>query len=114
MLPVRHDCTLQEKTVWAALLLLSVSLGIAAAILWWEVDAAADHSAHAALTKEICDQLAAIPRGQSYPESLSQLRLTFPDGGDASLLKRFAYRSNGTNCTLVTRLGGEQVLRSFP
>ena len=102
----------KKRTVWVLVLL--VSLGFAAAILWREAAAAADHSAHAALTKDICDQMAAIPRGQSYPDSLAQLPLTFPDGGDSSLLKRFTYHSTGTNCTLQTRLGGEQVLRSFP
>jgi hypothetical protein len=97
----------KKRSVWVAVLLLFVSFGIAAVILWRGPDAAADHPAHAALTKEICDQLAAIPPGQAYPESLSQLSLTFPDGGDTSLLSRFNYRNNGTNCTLETRLGGE-------
>jgi hypothetical protein len=75
---------------------------------------AADHSAHAAISTEICELLAAVPHGQPYPASLSELRLTFPDGGDAALMKRFTYYSTGTNCTLQTRLGGEEILRSFP
>src|SRR3989304_228344 len=39
----------------------------------------ADQSAQAALDKEISDQLAAVPPGQSYPDSLSELALTYPD-----------------------------------
>lgn len=104
----------KKSTVWGVVLVLLLSLGIAATILLREANAAADHSAHAALTKEICDLLAAVPPGQRYPESLSQLRLTFPDGGDASLLKRFTYHSSGTNCTLRTRLSSEEILRSYP
>jgi hypothetical protein len=95
-------------------ILLLLGLGVAAGILLHQARTAADYSAHAALTKEICDQLAAVPPGSSYPESLSQLRLTFPDGGDATLLKRFSYHCNRTNCTLQTRLGGEEIVRSFP
>ena len=104
----------RKSVVWVVALLLLLSLGVAATMQLREANAAADHSAHAALTKEISDQLASVPSGQRYPESLSQLRLTFPDGGDASLLKRFTYHSSGTNCTLRTRLGGEEILRSFP
>ena len=79
-----------------------------------EAERAARDSAHAALTDEICHQLAAVPQGQRYPDSLSELRLTYPDGGDASLLSLFEYRSTGTNCTLRTRLAGREILRSFP
>jgi|ERR1051325_1069129 uncharacterized iron-regulated membrane protein len=98
--------------VWAFAALCFVA--VTGVVVWWQASAAADHSAHAALTKEICEQLAAVPKGQPYPDSLAQLRLTFPDGGGTSLLKRFSYRSTGTNCALETRLGREQVLRSFP
>jgi hypothetical protein len=87
--------------------------------VWSDAAAAADYSAHAALNKEICNYLAAVPAGQPYPESLSELPLTYPDGGDASLLERFEYRSTGTSCTLKTVLewGGtdrEVIVRSFP
>ena len=103
-----------KLTTWVIGFLLLLILGIPAGVLLHEAHAAADYSAHAALTKEICDQLSAIPPGSSYPESLSQLRLTFPDGGDASLLKRFTYHCGRTNCSLQTRLGGQEILRSFP
>ena len=103
-----------KSTVLVIGILLLLGLGVAAGILLHEARKAADYSAHAALTKEICDQLAAVPSGSPYPESLSQLRLTFPDGGAATLLKRFSYRWGRTNCTLQTRLGGKEILRSFP
>jgi hypothetical protein len=95
-------------------LLVIVAVGIPAITGLRRADEASDYSAHAALTAEICDRLATVPLGNPYPASLSELRLTFPDGGDSSLLKRFTYQSAGTNCTLRTRLGREEILRSFP
>jgi hypothetical protein len=87
--------------------------------VWFEAKAAADYSAHAALTKEICIELAAIPPGEQYPESLRELKLSYPDGGDDSLLERFEFHSNGTSCTLKTELAWsendrEVIARSFP
>jgi hypothetical protein len=80
---------------------------------------AADYSAHAALTDEIHDQLSAVPRGQPYPNSLAEMMLTFPDGGDASLLKRYEYTSDGITCTLKTVLSWDDdhrkvIIRSYP
>jgi len=74
----------------------------------------ADQSAQAALDKEISDQLAAVPPGQSYPDSLSELALTYPDGGDRSLLTRFEYHSTGQSCTVQTVLWGQDIVRTFP
>jgi hypothetical protein len=84
-----------------------------------DANRAADYSAHSALTKEICEQLAAWPAGKPYPESLADLALTFPDGGDRSLLERFEYHSTGTNCTLKTELvwsetGRQVIVHSYP
>jgi len=104
----------QKFMAWISAFLLLLCVGIPAAITWRKAEAAADHSAHAALTSEIHQKLAAIPSGGPYPKSLSELRLTYPDGGNASLLSRFTYSFTATNCTLSTRLGGEEVLRSFP
>jgi hypothetical protein len=104
----------QKSLVRVFVLLIMLSLGIAAVILLRQSNAATDHSAHAALTVEICDQLAAIPPGPNYPLALSQLRLAYPDGGDASLLQLFTYQSTGTNCTVRTLLGGVEILRSYP
>ena len=79
-----------------------------------EADLAAEMSAQHALFKEISDQLEVWPAGQAYPTSLSQLRLTFPDGGDASLLKKFDYNSTGTSCSLRTSFESRELVRSFP
>ena len=103
-----------KSVVWAVALLLLSAFGIVAAVNFRKGEAMADYSAHATLTVEICDRLAAVPHGQRYPESLSQLRLTYPDGGDASLLNRFIYHSTGTNCTVRTVLRGEEFVRSYP
>ena len=104
----------KKSVIGIGIFSLLLIASIPAAITWREAKAAADHSAHAALTAEIFDQLSGVSNGQPYPKSLSELRLTYPDGGDASLLRRFTYRSTGTNCTVSTRLGGEETLRSFP
>jgi hypothetical protein len=79
----------------------------------------ADFSAHAALTKEISDQLAAIPPGGQYPSSLKELPLTYPDGGDTTLLERFEYYSTGSQFTLKTVLGWSkenqrEIIHTYP
>ena len=101
----------KKSAVWGVGLVL---VGIPVVMILREAHMAADYSAHAALAAEIEQQLAVIQPGQPYPDSLSQLRLTYPDGGSTSLLSRFAYHSTGTNCTLRTVLGGEEIVRSFP
>ena len=63
---------------------------------------------------EICDQLAAVPRGEPYPALLAELRLTYPDGGDSSLLSRFEYQRTATNCTVRTVLDDKEWVGSFP
>jgi hypothetical protein len=104
---------------------LFVGLILPLGILAWTIPVfrgaarAADYSAHAALTKEICNQLAEFPPGQHFPASLQDLRLLYPDGGDAKLLERFEYHSTGTQCTLRTVLkwsdeGREEVIRTYP
>jgi len=99
---------------WAFAALFLVVFGSWAANQWFAAAAAADYSAHAALAHEIWEQLAAVPQGQAYPNSLNELRLSFPDGGHTLLLNRFEYRSNGTNCTVSTVLRGEKIVKSFP
>ena len=94
------------KRVWRMLLAFLI---IGACILgnaFRQRSRALDYSAHAALTKEICESLEALPAGGPYPHSLSQLRLTHPDGGDSSFLQRFTCTSTGTSCVLRTRLNG--------
>jgi hypothetical protein len=106
--------TTRSKAFTVGVIVLVVGLGVVVTKLSRRAHLLADHSAHAALTAEISEQLEAIPKGQSYPAALSELRLTFPDGGDSSLLTRFTYQSAGTNCTFRTRLGDRDILRSFP
>jgi hypothetical protein len=103
-----------KYALWLVLLLVLGFIGFAAMQTWLEALAAVDYSAHAALNKEIQDQLAAIPPGEPYPASLSDLELSYPDGGDEGLLKRFDYQSNGASCTVKTVLGGKTIERSFP
>ena len=105
-----------KKTIAWSVLLVMILLGIGAAAtkLLRQARAASDYSVHAALTSEVCERLAAIQPGQSYPASLSELRLTFPDGGDTSMLSRFTYTSGGTNCALRTVLRGEEIVRLYP
>jgi hypothetical protein len=73
-----------------------------------------DMSAHSALTAEIHRELSNIPQGQYYPTSLTQLQLTYPDGGSTSLLSRFTYTSTGTGCTVSTVLRGDRWSQSYP
>jgi len=115
----------QSKRMRNSLPALALIILASAAGYWLYVGAirpakrAADYSAHAALAKEICVLLAVVPLGQPYPNSLTDLDLTFPDGGDHSLLERFEYHSAGTSCKLQTVLtwnedNHEVVSRSFP
>jgi hypothetical protein len=112
--------TIVRHAPWAIPLI--VLLGACA---WWiggsilVAKQSADYSAHTALTQEICEQLAAVPSGEPYPESLTELQLTFPDGSDHSLLESFEYHSTGKSCTLKTVLGANEnyrrvIVRSFP
>jgi hypothetical protein len=111
---------LGQHAVWVTPLILALGIGTCLCVAELRrASAAADYSAHAALTKEICLLLAAMPPGQPYPESLTDMALTFPDGGDDSLLQRFEYHSTGTSCTLKTVLkwdeaNSEVFTRSFP
>ena len=104
----------EKQTLGVLVLFVLVISAIWAGGLLLKVNKLADYSAHAALTEEIFDDLSAIPSGQPYPPSLSDLRLEYPDGGDASLLNRFDYQSNGGSCTVSTVLRGEKIERSFP
>ncbi|MCC6695180.1 MAG: hypothetical protein IT365_06075 [Candidatus Hydrogenedentes bacterium] len=81
-----------------------------------EADASARDSAQAALQVEIDRLLSAVPPGGTYPSSLQELPLTYPDGGDASLLSQFEYTSDGKSCTLRTWVARreEWVVVSYP
>jgi hypothetical protein len=115
---VLHNRKFLLPSMFAGIVLL---LGICRWLIpvFREASRAADYSAHAALTEEICERLAAIPPGQQFPASLQELHLTFPDGGDAKLLEQFEYHSSGSQCTLRTVLiwSDEQrveVIRTYP
>ncbi len=104
-----------ERLFWSTIVIIPLAvLGIWAVDTWLVVADAADGSAQAALDKEIYDQLAAIPPGQSYPDSLFELNLTYPDGGDSSLLDRFEYHSTGQSCTQRTILWDKEIVHTFP
>ena len=104
----------KKSVIWVGALLLLLSCLFSAAMTWRKAEANADHPAHAALTDEIFGRLSAIPPGQAYPKSLSELPLTYPDGGDASFLSRFTYHSSVTSCTVRTSLRSQELVRSFP
>jgi hypothetical protein len=97
-----------------AVMLVLLLLGVFAVAQFRKARMTTDSSAHAALAVEIEHQLRTIPHGQHYPDSLLQLRLTYPDGGGTSLLSRFTYRSTGTGCSVGTVLRGEEFVHSFP
>ena len=103
-----------EVTIWTVLAVFLLSLAVVVTLGWRESRAATKYSAQAALTSEIFDSLRAVPPGTRYPDSLSQLLLKYPDGGNDSLLRLFVYQSSGTSCTVRTRLGTSEVVRSFP
>jgi len=103
-----------EVTIWAVLAVMLLLLAGVVTLGWRESRTAARYSAQAALTSEILDSLSKVPPGARYPDSLSQLLLKFPDGGDASILRLFVYQSSGTSCTVRTRLGTTEIARSFP
>lgn len=78
-----------------------------------EVRWTVEQSAVAALDREISDQLAAIPVGQLYPATLSELVLTYPDGGGEELLSRFEFESTGERCGYRVSIFGKEVDREF-
>lgn len=97
---------------WIALFILPAGfIGVAALS---EAREAADRSAHLALYREIWERLAEIPAGEPYPGSLVELKLTYPDGGDPSLLERFRYQAAGHTCTISTTIAGEEWTKTFP
>ncbi len=109
----------RTRGIVVKLLLVAVLTVVAFQVGRWvqtelqEADALAQHSAQAALLGEIESLLRAVPEGGEYPRSLDELPLTYPDGGDASLLELFYYESDGTHCRFVTRLRDGWITESF-
>lgn len=103
-----------KSAIWGAALLLLVAVAYFVGSTVYQARMAADYSAHAALTEEICRELEAVRPGQFFPASLSELRLSFPGGSTPSMLSRFNYSSSGTSCTVRTSLLGKEFSRSYP
>jgi hypothetical protein len=107
------DARRSKRSTLLALIGLPAIAGVVVLGIHHETDAARNISAQNAALNQIVYQLTDWPSGKPYPDSLSKLSLTYPDGGDASILEKFEYRSSGTNCTLRTRLGGKETVWSF-
>lgn len=82
-----------------------VVAGAWAVRVWRDASQSAEESAQRALLAESTQLLEAFHRqhGQ-YPDSLSQLDFTFPDGGDAATLATLQYKSDGDH--FVIRVQG--------
>jgi Tfp pilus assembly protein PilE len=106
--------TPSRRTVLIALVVLAAILSIPAVRAFQDVNRAARGSAKSALLKEMELQLRAWPASEDYPASLSELRLTYPDGGDESLLKEFHYSTNGRTCSIRTFIWDRDVVVRFP
>jgi hypothetical protein len=78
-----------------------------------EVRWVAEQSAVGALDREISEQLAAFPAERLYPASLSELTLTYPDGGGEELLNRFEFVSTGERCSYRVSIFKKIVEREF-
>ncbi len=69
-----------------------------------DVRRVAEESAQRALFSEAAGLLAAFHEKHGrYPDSLDALELTFPDGGDESMLTKLTYESNSKHYSLVTK-----------
>lgn len=104
---------MNKLTVTLVVLFFAVVVLIAVEV-FREMRSARNLSAHFALTAEIHRELSNIPQGQYYPTSLTQLQLTYPDGGSTSLLSCFTYSSTGTGCTVSTVRNGKKTTWSHP
>jgi hypothetical protein len=92
--------TPSRRAVLIAFAVLAAGLSIPAALTFQNAQQAADGSAKYALLREMTAQLEAWPENKDYPASLSELELTYPDGGDESLLNEFEYRTTGRTCSI--------------
>jgi hypothetical protein len=86
---------------------IAVAIAIPIGVMAWGVitqaNRAAEESAQRALFTEAVGLLAEYHEGHGeYPESLDQLKLTYPDGGNKSTLASFTYNSDGANYVLTT------------
>lgn len=105
---------LTTLTFAVALIALSLYAGHRTINAFREADAAAQYSAQAALLLGIEQYLTTVPPGGTYPKTLDEIALTYPDGGDASLLSLFTYQSDGSRCTLQTHLRDRIISEEYP
>jgi hypothetical protein len=104
-----------ERFLWSAVILVPVLVfGGLIASQFYQAHWLADQSAQAALDQEISDRLAEIPPGQPFPDSLTELKLSYEDGSDSSYLSRFEYHSTGDSCTVRSLLWDKEVMHTFP
>jgi hypothetical protein len=86
---------------------IAVAIAIPIGVMVWSVisqaNRAVEESAQRGLFAEAVGLLAKYHKEYGeYPESLDELKLTFPDGGDKSTLASFTYNSDGANYVLTT------------
>jgi hypothetical protein len=103
-----------RRAVLIAFGVLLAALAIPAARTFQTAQKAARGSAKYALLDEMTVQLDAWPEGKDYPATLSELHLTYPDGGDESLLKEFTYKTTGRTCSIRVTPFRIEVVREFP
>lgn len=108
-----RSVTPSRRTVLISLIILAALLSIPAVRAFQEARQAARGSAKYALLEEMAAQLDAWPESKDYPASLSELELTYPDGGDDSLLKEFEYRTTGRTCSIRVTPFRREVFKEF-
>jgi len=99
--------------VWL-LAVMTVVLVVVAGLNVQNMRQAAADSAHGALWNEIKHQLEAREVTGDFPLHLSELPLTYPDGGDAELLKKFTYVRTESGYEASTTLRGHRLEARFP
>jgi hypothetical protein len=103
----------RRKLVVVGLAVIGAWALVGIARVYREVRWTAEQSAVGALDREISEQLAAFPAERLYPASLSELALTYPDGGDEELLSRFEFESTGERCGYRVSIFKKVVEREF-
>ena len=74
---------------------------------------AARISAQYALWEEIVRLLKEKESTGNFPRQLSDLPLTYPDGGDSRILALFSYERDATSCEVATEISGNKKFKRF-
>jgi hypothetical protein len=106
--------TLSNRAIWITIGTLASVVAVFVVSAFYQAQKSAHASAKSALLREMEIQLKSWPEGKDYPTSLSELPLTYPDGGDASLLREFDYSSTGQTCSIRTFIWDRDVVVQFP